>query len=35
MKKAMSGDKGPFTVMMICISQFGSYGKLGYGQRYV
>jgi hypothetical protein len=35
MKKAMSGDKEPFIVMMICISQFASFGKPGYAQRYV
>lgn len=35
MKEAMSGDREPFIVMMICISQFGSCGKRGYAQRYV
>lgn len=35
MKKAMSGDRKPFIVTMICISQFGSCGKPGYAQRYV
>jgi len=35
MKKAMSGDREPSIVMMICISQFGSYGRHGFGQRYV
>jgi hypothetical protein len=35
MKEAMSGDREPFIVMMICISQFGSCGKPGYAQRYV